>query len=67
MAASAREEVEGQKEEAKTDTGPEIAESGGRGDEISWPKVSEMNATLQIPSFKEADPLVSHRGAAFQK
>ena len=66
MASSAR-EVEGRQEAAKTDTGPEIAESGGRGDEISWPKVSEMNATLQIPCFKEADPLVSHRGAAFQK
>ena len=67
MASSAREEVEGQKEGAKTDTGPEITESDGREGGTSWPQASKMNATLQIPSFKKADPLVSRGGYTFQK
>ena len=67
MAASAREEVEGQKEEAKTDTGPRITESDGREEEIGWPQASKMHATLRFPGFKKADPLASHRGSTFQK
>ena len=54
-------------EGAKTEKGSEIAESGGFEDEISRPQVSEMNATLQIPSFRKVDPSVSPGGSTFQK
>ena len=67
MASSGREEVEGQTEEATTDTEPEIAESDGREEETNWPQVSKMNATLQIPSLNTVDPLVSHGGSTYQK
>ena len=42
-------------------------QGGGLEDEIGWPQVSEMNAALQIPSFKKVDPLVSHGGSAFHE
>ena len=40
--------------------------SDGREDEISWLQVSEMNATLQIPSLKKVDPSASRGGSTFQ-
>ena len=67
MKSSTREEVEDQMEGAETEKWPEITGNAGCEDGISWPQASEMNATLQIPSFKKVDPLASHGGSTFQK
>ena len=36
-------------------------------DEISWPRATKANATLQVPSRVKRDAVESHEGSTFQR
>ena len=46
---------------------PALKEKGSHRSEIRWPKVSEANATLHMPSFVKIDPLECHGGSISQR